>query len=67
MKLMTIDDLKLLTREQLIELLERVSFQLGRLAEGSAARADALQTLENIRVVLARRRITRRPLRAPSP
>jgi len=64
---MTIDELKLLTREQLIELLERTSFQLGRLAAGSPERAEALQILEYIRAVLTARNAQKRRLREPTP
>lgn len=67
MKLMTIDELKLLTREQLIELLERISFRLGKLTAGSPERAEALQTLENIRVVLTTRNARKCRLPEPTP
>lgn len=63
---MTIDELKLLTREQLIELLERLSFRLGKLAAGSPARAEILRTLANIRAVLAIKYAPRRRLH-PTP
>ncbi|MBL8554613.1 MAG: hypothetical protein JNL41_10075, partial [Phenylobacterium sp.] len=50
---MTIDELKLLTRDELIQLWERLSFRLSKLAPGSHDRADVIATLADIRAVLA--------------
>lgn len=66
MRLMTIDELKLLTHDELVLLLERLSFRLGKLAHGSRERADVVATLANIRAVLAVKHAPKRRLYEPT-
>ena len=54
MKVLTINELRCLTRIELTELHASLSIQLAELPEGSSEQADTLVTLHNIRAVLAR-------------
>ncbi len=54
MRAMTIEQLLQLTKAEILELRRHLRAQLPLLATGSAERHDTLQTLENIRHVLAR-------------
>jgi hypothetical protein len=56
MRVLTINELKRLTRIELSDLLVRITNVLLELPQGSPERANALINLRNIRSVLARRR-----------
>jgi len=55
MRVLTITELMRLTRTELCALAARITNQLPDFPEGSVERANALLTLGNIRLVLARR------------
>jgi hypothetical protein len=55
MRVLTLTELMRLTRIELCALLTRITNDLPAFPEGSVERANALQTLRNIRFVLARR------------
>jgi hypothetical protein len=55
MRVLTIDELMLLTRIELCDLVNRITIELTDLAEGSPERAVAFASLRNIRYALARR------------
>jgi hypothetical protein len=67
MRVITTNELQLLSRAQLLELLEQISGQLGVLPAGSTARANALQNLALVRAVLAARGFALHHLKAPTP
>ncbi len=58
MRELTINELMLLTRIKLCDLLTRITNELTNLAEGSPERASALTSLHNIRSVLLRRNLS---------
>jgi hypothetical protein len=55
MRVLTINELMLLTRTELCGLAARITNELPQFAEGSPERANALTSLRNIRWVLTRR------------
>jgi hypothetical protein len=55
MRELTINELMLLTRIELCDLVNQITIELPKLPEGSPERANAFASLRNIRVVLARR------------
>jgi hypothetical protein len=55
MRVLTILELMRLSKFELCDLAARITNALADLAEGSAERANAVATLRNIRLVLARR------------
>jgi hypothetical protein len=55
MRVLTLTELMRLTRTELCALAARITNELPDFPEGSAERANALLTLGNIRLVLARR------------
>jgi hypothetical protein len=55
MRVLTINELMLLTRIELSDLAQRTTIALQQFAEGSPERANALTSLRNIGFVLARR------------
>jgi hypothetical protein len=55
MRVLTINELLRLTRIELCDLAQRITNELPTFPEGSPERADALTSLRNIRLVLARR------------
>ena len=61
MKVLTTNELLCLTRAELCELRRDLTSQLAELPDGSIERYDALKTLANIQLVLARPELARRP------
>jgi hypothetical protein len=61
MRLLTIPELMLLTRVQLLDHMARITNALPGLREGSPERDDALTSLRNIRYVLAWRDLRNAP------
>ena len=55
MRELTINELMLLTRIELCDLINRITLELPKFPEGSPERAAAFGSLRNIRLVLARR------------
>jgi hypothetical protein len=55
MIILTIDELMLLTRDELCALVERLELTLRNLEPGSAARTEALASLASIRRIMLRR------------
>ena len=55
MRELTINELMLLTRTQLCDLVNRITIELPKFPDSSPERANALTSLRNIRYVLARR------------
>jgi len=55
MRVLTIDELMLLTRIELCDLVNQITIELPTFPEGSPERIIALTSLRNIRFVLARR------------
>lgn len=61
MRILTIPELMLLTRVQLLDHLARITNALPGFPEGSAERDNALISLRNIRYVLAWRELRHKP------
>jgi hypothetical protein len=55
MRVLTIDELMLLTRIELCDLINRITIELPKYREGSPERAAGFASLRNIRLVSARR------------
>jgi hypothetical protein len=55
MRVLTINELMLLTRIELCDLVNRITNELPKFPEGSPERAAAFASLRNVRLVLARR------------
>jgi hypothetical protein len=55
MRVLTINELWCKTRIELFDLVNRITTELRELPEGSPERSNALTSLRNIRIVLARR------------
>ena len=55
MRELTINELMLLTRTQLCDLVNRITIELPKYPEGLPERSAAFASLRNIRLVLARR------------
>ena len=55
MRVLTINELWRLTRIELLDLVNRITGELPAFPEGSPERANAITSLRNIRIVLARR------------
>jgi hypothetical protein len=58
MRVLTIIELMHLTRIELTDLLIRITYALPDLPEGSIERQNAVTTLQNMRIVLARHDLT---------
>ena len=55
MRELTINELMLLTRIELCDLINRITIELPKYGQGSPERAAAFASLRNIRFILARR------------